>query len=207
MLTLNDYERLEALPKAGSPEDPLLDLRSKIPPGKSGKWEVSKFNIEPDLGLLRAMRDGRGTYLGEYTRLTRNNTCVMSDTNAELDDLGVFFAALDRTEARSVLINGLGLGIALQGALRSSRINRIVVVEIAKEVIDLVGPHFNHPKVEIVHGDAYTHKIPCHYDVVWHDIWDNVPNSDNKNEIRRLRRRHGGKCYWQGVWCEWGTRR
>jgi hypothetical protein len=81
----------------------------------------------------------------------------------------------------TVLVGGLGLGVAVSLLARRRAVTRIVVVEIAQPVIDLVWPHLGravHQKAEIVCADlhAYLAAAPRVFDCAFYDIWvgDNV---------------------------------
>ena len=82
---------------------------------------------------------------------------------------------------------------------------RVTVVEVNQDVIDLVGPHYSAlygaHHVEIVHGDALTYQPPkkVRYGAVWHDIWANIC-PDNLPEMHKLHRRYGRRSDWQGSW-------
>lgn len=51
-------------------------------------------------------------------------------------------------------------------------------------------------------GDCFTWKPEkgARWDVVWHDVWDNIC-TDNLPEMTKLHRRFGRRCDWQGSWC------
>ena len=199
MIGLHHYELLDRIPSPGSEGDRYKHLRSSLPPAKSGDWKVEKFTIEKDLWLLRMMRDGRGTPPGEYTQLAHRGHVVMSDTNAEIEDLHSFF---ERAKGR-VLIHGLGLGIALQGALANPKVKSVDVVELSADVIALVGSHFIDDRLTIHLADCRTKRWPRvkKWDVVWHDIWPDICG-DNVDEMDLLRERFRLKCKWQGCWAE-----
>lgn len=167
-----------------------------IPEGKSGEWEVNKVTVSEDVGLynLRLMRDGHPQRIvppGEYTRLVKGNTLIMSDTPAEAHE---HFSAWSRARGR-VLINGLGLGFFLAALLRKPEVSQITVIEKSQDVINLVGSYFTNHKVEIVNADAFTWQPPAgaRYGFVWHDIWNEI-FEDNKEEMAHLRKKYGRRC-------------
>jgi hypothetical protein len=177
-----------------------------IPEGTSGPWTVERFTIAPDSpGLLYLSLKGRGLPPGEYTRLLHEQRgCIMSDTPAEMADHYDFV----RQAKGHVLINGLGIGMSLNAILKNeengSRIDKVTVVEIDQDVIDLVGPHYlRDPRVEIVHASAFDYQPPkgIRYNAVWHDIWDSIC-SDNLVEMAALHRKYGRRSDWQGSWCK-----
>lgn len=176
-----------------------------VPEGSRGKWTVSRFTVDKDSpGMLYLSLKGRGIAPGTYTQLVHEKRgVVMSDTPAEKRDHSFFVH-----EAKGhVLINGLGIGMALNAILQDRRpgmeVERVTVVEIDQDVIDLVGPHYlNDPRVEIVHQSAFDYKPPkgIRYGAVWHDIWDTICVA-NLDEMKLLHRRYGRLADWQGSWC------
>jgi len=182
------------------------------PDGKKGPWTVDTMVLTDDdvmMSNLRAARDGNAYMMcrpGTYKRLCHNKRgCVMSNTQMEVR------TAIDAyVHAHgAVLINGLGLGMVLEGVLSKDAVTRVKVVEIDQDVIDLVGPHFaSDPRVEIVQGDAYTYKPGKdeHYDYAWHDIWDDI-NSDNLKLMGKLTRKWAKRAKTQGCWSQKEARR
>lgn len=183
-----------------------------VPEGKSGDWEVVRFEVaEKDAAfhnLRESFHNGRFIRLGTYTSLTRKGCVIMSDTQTEILDLSkpVSVASqANRSDSRRVLINGLGLGVVLQAILDIITVEHVTVIEKSADVITLVGPHWEArygDRLTIVHADAFEWKPPKgeRYCVVWHDIWDNI-TSDNLSEMHRLHRKYGQRCDWQSSWC------
>jgi hypothetical protein len=187
-----------------------------IEPAENDRWaiEVVTPGDEANLaGLGSIVRTGRGAVPpGEpITQLFRKHerggrTLVMSDTPDEMRDL---YPILTHARGR-ILINGLGLGCAVKALLSIPEVDHIDVVEISPELIELVGPYYDDPRVTIHEGDAVTFEFPAgtRWDAVWHDVWD-VLTTDNLNEgnphahpcsYEKLHRRYGGRCGWQGSW-------
>jgi hypothetical protein len=185
-------------------------MKSNLPEGESGPWKIERFTIPKEsIEGLRCFMQGRPVIPGEYTRLMRGHTVVMSDTPSEIRDLWPFAHALRQFKARRVLINGLGLGVALNIALSESSVALVDVVEADHHVMRLVQPFIHDARVQWHLGDALSQDWPkgMRWDVVWHDIWDNIPNSDNLEQVTCLKRKYGRRCEWQGVWCESYARR
>ena len=183
-----------------------MNIEVNVPNGKQNKWEVSTFKVsEADASFfnMRAAYQpgGRMIRLGEYKQLTRNGKVVMSNTQAEIrDHLFFIFRA---KKGGNILINGLGLGVALSAILESKEVKTVTIIEKSEDVIKLVGPSFSHDdRVKIICADAYIWKPPkgVKYDVVWHDIWDYI-SSDNLPEMTKLHRKYGKRAKWQGSWC------
>jgi len=182
--------------------------RVDVPEGEIGNWRVKRFTVDKaaaDIERMRALFSsaaGRGVPEGDYTQLTRSGTVVMSDTPDEIRD-HIFFM---RRATGRVLIHGLGLGVALNHILQKEEVEHVTVIELAPEVINLVGPHwlerYGSDQLEIIQADAFTWKPPkgIRYNTVWHDIWDDIC-TDNLPEMHKLHRRYGRRCDWQGSWC------
>jgi hypothetical protein len=178
-----------------------------IPEGTSGDWQVRRFTVTPEderVSRLRAVISsssrGRWVPAGTYTGLYHNGEVIMSDTPDEIrDHYDPIFMARGRC-----LVNGLGLGVVVNAMLQRPGVDHVTVVEIAPEVIDLVGRHWQakyRDQLEIIQADAFTWKPPrgSRYDVVWHDIWPNL-SADNLEEMRELHRKYARRCKWQGSW-------
>lgn len=189
--------------------------RVDVPEGKSGDWEVVRFEInETDAqfhNLRESMHSGhRFIQAGTYTRLTQCGNIIMSDTPAEVRDFSKpvrISRQSYRSESRYVLINGLGLGVMLQAILDDNTIEHLTVIENSPDVIKLVAAHWKtryKNRLTIIYDDAFNWKPPRGktYCVVWHDIWNDI-TSDNLPEMHRLHRKYGRRCDWQGSWCRW----
>ena len=175
-----------------------------IPEGKSGPWEVKRFTVseeEAEMSRLRSMFNG-GRYVpaGEYTSLTRDGYLVMADTPDEIRD----HREPIRRAVGDCLVNGLGLGMVVQGMFEIGNAQTVTVIENSLDVISLVGSVLKarYPgRLIIHHQDAFDWKRPkdMRYNVVWHDIWDDIC-ADNLPEMARLHRKYGHWCDWQGSW-------
>jgi spermidine synthase len=104
-----------------------------------------------------------------------------------------------------VLINGLGLGLVLYDCAIKPEVNKVTVIEIDKNIIELVGSQYQSifgDKIEIVNADALEYIPPkgVRYDCAWHDIWD-VICLDNWEEYKKLHRKYGRRCNFQDSWC------
>lgn len=184
-----------------------MNIQINIPDGKSNNWEVSTFEVsekDAEFFNMRAVFQPGARIIkpGKYKKLTRDGTVVMSNTSAEIrDHLCFIWRAKD---GGNILINGLGLGVALTEILKSKHVASVTVIEKSKDVIDLVAPSFSHDKrVNIIHADAFEWKTPrgIRYSVVWHDIWDTICG-DNLPEMTKLHRKYGKRADWQGSWAK-----
>ena len=187
-----------------------MNIEINVPDGKSGEWEVSTFVVSNDnakLFNLREMIHGshRTIYPGTYKKLTRNNYIIMSNTPAEINDLLAFI----NLSHGSILINGLGLGVALSAILEKDIVSDVTVIEKSKDVISLVAPTYLQDKrVKIINEDAFEFKPPKgkRYDFVWHNIWSDICG-DNLPEITKLHRKYAKRTSWQDSWCKWDCKR
>ena len=180
-----------------------------IPDGVSGDWSVRTFTVtkqDEELGRIRSIfsSSSRGRYVpaGTYKGLYHHNRVVMSNTPDEIrDHASIFYRARG-----SVLVNGLGLGVILKMILEKPKgpewVQHVTVVEISKDVINLVAPHIQaaySSRVTVIESDAFTYKPVSKYDAVWHDIWNDICD-DNRKEMGRLHRKYARRCTWQGSW-------
>ena len=177
-----------------------------VPSGKRGDWTVEKFEIteaEARLSNLRAAINGRpreSVDPGWYTRLVHaKRGMIMSDTPAEMMD---HLDAVRRATGRC-LINGLGIGMVLGAILKKPDVERVTVVELEPDVIALVGPTYTKDRrVEVVQASAFDYQPPrgMRYNMVWHDIWDDI-TFGNLPAMERLHRKYARRADWQGSWC------
>ena len=184
-----------------------MDIKINIPDNKIGYWAIDTFTISKtqahhfNMGQLFAGHGERSIHPGTYKRLLFGNNTIMSNTPAEIRD-HIHFIRKAQQVGGHILINGLGLGMCVFGILQNGvRIEKITVVELNEEVIQLVSPYIKDPCVEIIHFNAFDYKPPknIRYTCVWHDIWMGM-RSDNLVEMGRLHRKYGRRTDWQGSW-------
>ena len=180
-------------------EDPKV--AAFLPEGQEGVYRVERFTVpEGDIHAVALGFKGRGIRPGTYTSLMRGETLVMSDTPAEWRDHAPFvYQAHGR-----VLVAGLGIGMVVNALLKRPAVTHVTVVEIAHEVINLVGPHLkalHGDKLTLVQGNILTWQPPRGetWDCGWYDIWDNI-TPDNLGEMKKLHRRFGSKVGRQASW-------
>lgn len=147
-----------------------------LPIGERGLWLIDRFDVkEPE--------DMRGvvTPAGRYTSLRRLDvsghgvgfeySTWMSDVPLELQEALPFV----RVARGDVLVTGLGLGTILRALVAKPDVRLVTVVEKDHHVRELVGPHYqDHPKIQIVPGDALTVDLAEPFDCAWHDIWPTI---------------------------------
>jgi hypothetical protein len=102
-----------------------------------------------------------------------------------------------------VLVCGLGLGMVLGAILAKPDAERVTVVEVERDVIELVGPHYACDRVGIVCASAFDYEPPAgiRFNAVWHDIWPAV-DVHKLPEMLQLRRKYAPISDWQGCWAE-----
>ena len=171
-----------------------------VPEGQKGDWKVEHFEVQKQDTWLASLRAdinpscmGRGHIdPGIYTRLMHQGNIVMSDVPDEMND----FKGFVRGAKEVILVTGLGLGMTVEALLQNRMVRKVIVVEIEKDVIDLVGAHYlkkwSSTSIEIVHADALTWKNPMKYKFnrVWHDIWPTIC-ADNLPSMKKLHRKYG----------------
>jgi hypothetical protein len=186
--------------------EPFTDLgQATVPDGTQGPWTIETFEVTPKEAERHntycAIRRQRLEMIepGTYRRLTHaQRGVVMSTTPMEVRTHRV----AHRQAAGRVLINGLGLGMFLEAILHKPEVTAVTVVEVDVDILALVGPHFaRDPRVTLVHADAMTYR-PAKgetFDVVWHDIWDDI-QAGNLSSMFTLSRRYARRAAWQGAW-------
>lgn len=187
-----------------------------VPDGISGNWEIQTFEISVEqanaynfgLAMQGIQSYARKVMPGKYKRLMHHNgdevpEIVMSNTPAEIRDHRMFFNILKMLgDPINVLINGLGLGMALSVVLDTPEVNEVTVIEKSEDVINLAGPTFaDDDRLTIIHADALKWKAPVgkRYNAVWHDIWNKI-DVLNSATMGKLHRKYGGRCDWQWSW-------
>lgn len=164
---------------------------------------IEHFDVEPkSTESLRLAMQGRGCAPGRYTKLVSKKTLWMSDTAAEISDHLSALWKMQHLGGR-ILINGLGLGMVIKGALAMPNIEHVDVVETNSDIIELVGHYYESARCTIHHADAFTKQWPVgtRWSVAWHDIWPEI-NEDNLPEYIKLKRKYGKRVDWQGCWAE-----
>lgn len=193
-------ERVASLP------DPLPVALTE---GASGPWKVETSYItetECYFGNLRTMQLNAYDFLckpGTYTRLVhKDRGVVMSNTPMEVITNSQFI----QCAKGDVFISGLGLGMAPLAVLAKPEVKTVTVVEHDLHIIGMVKPalealgHFS-DRLTIHYGDALAYQPDRFYDVVWHDIWDDISDMHlpQMQELRQTWRPH---CDIQLLWGE-----
>lgn len=170
---------------------------------KVGNVELRSFELSEDDARMARVRswlngDGRcGIVAGTYWKLLRNGELWMSNTPDELNDANEL---LYKAEG-NVLIAGLGMGIIPWLLMQRGKVKKITIVEIDKDVIELISPYLKGLPVEIIEGSIFDFKPKQHYDWGWFDIWQDI-SAENRSEYVRLRRKFKPHCTNILFWCD-----
>lgn len=182
-----------------------------IPEGQLNSVKVKKFTLTKERCAFQFVY--RAPLPGNFTALYIDGELWMSDTIAEIRDHLPVIDMINKTQRCNILIHGLGIGVVLQAAIWGNA-NSIDVVEINRNVIDLIGPYYldladkHGVKLNIHHDNAYTKKWERNskWDIVWHDIWVSI-SPDNLSEMTKLKRSFCRRTKWQGCWAEFDCKR
>jgi hypothetical protein len=193
-----------------------FDFRVDVPEGSHLIHEIKHQTItERDCKIAntvalvlrsdRVLYPGTYTYLGELGKYGNPYDILtwMSDHQCEVaDHQELIEYAQENAPLDHVLINGLGLGVAIE--LLVPYVKHITVVEISPSVIKLVAKHYmdKYPdQLEIVRGNAFEFRPPRgrRYNAIFHDIWPSISRS-NVAEMVTLHRRYAHWCDWQRSW-------
>lgn len=192
--------------------DHYRGFRVDVPEGHHYAWEVCRHTIdEQSMAMHNSLspETGRFTEVGTFTNLRKygrwgnpyNVDIVMSDHLCEIaDHQALVDYCIEHAPVQSVLINGLGLGVAIE--LLAPYVEQFTIVELSRSVIHLVAPHYQtrYPgRIEIIHADAFKYRPARHYDAVFHDVWTPI-SEDNLPEMDRLEKRYAPFCDWQASW-------
>ena len=205
----------QAVKAAAEIDAAMRQVRDAVPNSDAASWKVTvpeydahgvtidRFEVtqrEANFDKLRAamnpQRSDRSVDAGTYTRLTVDGTLWMTDTPAEVDDLGRVDDLMAMYRGGTMLIVGLGLGLVLHRAITRRGMARIDVVERELRVIEAVGPHYQELAAE--HGCKLTihcadihdwrHERGLDWTIGFFDIWAHI-DMDDRPEVERLRRR------------------
>lgn len=137
---------------------------------------------------------------GEYVQLSIKGQLMMSDTGMERISNKLFI----RNATGHVLIAGLGIGLIIYNILENTNITSITIIEKYQDVIDLVSPKFNDPRIKYVCADIFEWKPVkgTKYNTIYFDIWPEIC-TDNLKQITLLHNRFKSfknKDGWMNSW-------
>lgn len=186
-------------------------------PARIGHYAIENFSIDRNSpARLRTVRDEgmlRDPGYGDFTRLVEiheengkvKRDVWMSDTRAEILEHQPLFNAIHRMEESGekgdVLINGLGLGMAVQAALGSRAVGHVDVVEKDPTILALIRRYLPSDRCTVRVADAYYADWPKgkSWALAWHDIWPSI-DDDNIDGMDNLERKYAKRVGWQGCW-------
>lgn len=131
--------------------------KSTLPEKSSGSCRIEKFEVTP------GWEDW--TSPGTYTRLMNGSQEVMNDTLPCLKQMEAF---LNQPLEGSILLCGLGLGLLLNSVLQLP-VHTVLVVELEKDIIDLVSPYFKDERITLVHADYKDLQLTTQFDFGYFD--------------------------------------
>jgi predicted membrane-bound spermidine synthase len=160
---------------------------------EKGVAKITCFEITADeciIANLRYLRDGGRMFTikeGKYCRLSVNKELMMSDTPMERRSNADFVQVANGR----VFIAGLGLGMIINAILDKEEVTEVVVIEKYQDVIDLVAPKFNNPKLKIICADIFEYlpEKKEKFDTIYFDIWADI-TTENLKEIKILHNKY-----------------
>ena len=187
-----------------------------VKPIKGRRFEIVHHELTEERLQFAKLRDAinshrtpaaDGQEAGTIVQLKDNDkggVIVMSDTAMErATNIDLLCEAHG-----DVLIGGLGLGIVLLALQKMETVTSITVVELHREIVDLVVPQLPlSKKCTIMMGDVFTWEPPIDtkYNTIYMDIWNDLCG-DNYDEMKTLRQRYTklldntDRGRWFGCW-------
>jgi hypothetical protein len=150
-------------------------MSSILKSGTVGKWEI-RHDLVP-AGQRFALYDRSGRIsIGEsefdypIVVLLENGKVWMTDSPLEVES---YKGPVERAKG-DCLVSGLGIG--LLPTLIKGKINSIDIVEINKDIIDLVYPQIRSEKMRIINDDIFhfLDTTNTKYDFIHIDIWGDI---------------------------------
>lgn len=175
----------------------LLKLvQLEIPEGKKGKFSIRHVVKAAGTKMpLVTMRDA--LFSGQKVRsVIFDKTVTFHEL---LEDKGVWTTDYPQEQhsqidivkdfSGRVLVGGLGIGLIIKALDDLPAVKEIVVIEIQKDVIELVWKHLKLKKAKVVQADLfeYLEKTKEKFDYAFYDIWTPTGEHVLKTHIRELR--------------------
>jgi hypothetical protein len=173
-------------------------------PGSRGRFAIETVTIAPGehiplIGVREGFLTGRqplGTTFDEpftYAKLTdEDNGTWMTTTLQETAQM----ADAARQLRGRVLVGGLGLGVIPWLLAHSMRVKNVTVIEIEKDLIELIRPYVPPFGVKVVHADLFEYVKtmgPGQFDTAFYDIWQGTGEWTWQTQVVPLRRASAGK--------------
>lgn len=200
-----------------------LSMTKLLKPSRKGMFELKHFQItkkEVDFERLRGAinpnqyREVYNLVPGKYIKLiehtgpddtpTHSQVIWMTDTPMERRTNFHFLYQANG----DVLVAGLGIGLIIIPLLKKPEVRSVTVVELNKNVIDLVAPQLpRDERLRIICADIFKFKdtTPMKWDTIYFDIWPNV-SEDNYEQMKKLHRMYARRLNrdnpnaWMGSW-------
>jgi hypothetical protein len=168
-----------------------MRVTGRVPaPARLGRARLRRWTVSPAEAraaerlqrLWSPFAEGPPLPAGDHTVLLVDGAFSMADAPFVLRNYVPFLEAA----AGDVLLTGLGLGCLLRGLLAKPEVSSITVLELHRDVLELVGPYHRDARVELVHADALRWEPAPgrHWDVAMLDI------ADDRDLVERLVARH-----------------
>lgn len=172
-----------------------------LKPGRAGNFEIKLDIIPAGQAFARYDRSGRIS-IGEYgfdypiAALMEDDKVWMSDSPLEVES---YKGAVELAKG-DCLVSGLGIG--LLPTLIEQKANRIDIVELNRDVVDLVYPQIRSEKTRVIRDDIfhYLDTTDKKYDFIHVDIWGDI--TAPMLEIEKAREK-AQRCLYPGgaAWC------
>jgi hypothetical protein len=176
------------------PADPLGEYYIPL---QSGAWRLGKLPFS----ICEGYWSGLQQVYGMDVLLRRNNVWMsLSPMEIESQGIGIEFAR------GHVVIFGMGMGWAAAMSALKPEVERVTVVELDDDIIDLHRrldlfarlPGHAGEKVRVIEGDALEWKPDGHVDLLMPDIWLDMVSWERAEETREMQDNVGadGVYFW-----------
>ena len=168
-----------------------------IPAGRSGKYEITKtvFPAMTDMNvvnlrtaLFSGVKPEKVIFYEPVTfhYLREDGNILMSDIPEEQYD---HIHVVEKCSG-TVLVAGLGLGYIATLLSQKKSVNKVIIVELNKDVIELVWKHIKTSKMEIIHKDIwdYLKETKQRFDYVYLDTWSGTGETEFYETTLPMRR-------------------
>jgi len=188
-----------------------LHVGYDIPEGKCGDYEITHepYKAGDEFSLIdartaimtgRPQKKGRMLSDGHFHCLSNKDGVWMKDEPREIEQAQNF---IDVATGR-VLIGGLGLGYVAHRIAKKTEVSGIVIVEIAREVFELVWRHLGINDKALFHcGDIYgfLRDTDLRFDYAYYDIWRSDGERTIFEHILPLRKASTGIIPNEHIYC------
>jgi hypothetical protein len=175
-----------------------------LPEGKSGNFEVKHEVAKKGEKLtVVSMRNAIFMGLKPSVAVLNNDVTIHRLIEHDGEHGGTWMTTMPqeleqvnrqlRRAHGSVLVGGLGLGLAVAVLHRNTSVNKITVIESSADVCALVEPYLPDGKAAVMHDDLYkwlkrVKKAGITYDFAFYDIWAPTGQTIYTEHVLPLRR-------------------